>query len=220
METTLGTPNLGTCSSSGLKGAIARQFGNPSGFWGGVVGRIMALKNAAMHEFAVECLDVQPTDRVLEIGFGPGRQLAEIAGRAPAGLVAGIDLSPVMVAQAARRLSRVPGAQDADLRAGSVESLPWPDAHFTKVCATNNFQFWPDQLACLEEAARVLAPGGTLLLCLRTKESGKPGQLAPGFTVEEIDAAAELMARAGLREVRRRARALGRRGAVCVLGEK
>ena len=57
-----------------------RQFGEPTGWRGRALGRLMALKNARMSRVAVELLDVQPDDRGLEIGFGPGVAIAE-AGR-------------------------------------------------------------------------------------------------------------------------------------------
>lgn len=180
----------------------------------------MALKNTPMHEFALERLDVQPDERVLEIGFGPGVQLARIAEQASAGLVAGIDLSDVMVAQARARLRHVPGGEGVELRKGSVAALPWAEGHFTKVCATNNFQFWPDQEKCLAEARRVLQQGGTLLLCLRTKEVDKSAQLAPGFTDQELDEVVQLLQWVGFESVRMERRQLGPRGAVCVLGER
>jgi ubiquinone/menaquinone biosynthesis C-methylase UbiE len=55
----------------------------------------------------------QPSDRVLEIGFGPGIAVRELARRATHGKVLGIDRSAVMRAQAARRYT-------AAIRAGRV----------------------------------------------------------------------------------------------------
>ncbi|MFI7439401.1 hypothetical protein [Nonomuraea indica] len=63
--------------------------------------------NRERNIWAVSLLDVQPTDRVLEIGFGPGFgpgvAIAEFADRATRGHVFGIDHSQAMVRQAARR---------------------------------------------------------------------------------------------------------------------
>ena len=55
-----------------------------------------------MNRHAVGLLEVRPDDRVLEIGFGPGKQIQLPARRATAGLVAGVDLSEVMVEQATK----------------------------------------------------------------------------------------------------------------------
>jgi ubiquinone/menaquinone biosynthesis C-methylase UbiE len=49
--------------------------------------------NRQRNVWAVSLLDVQPTDRVLEVGFGPGVAIAEFAARATRGHVFGIDHS-------------------------------------------------------------------------------------------------------------------------------
>jgi ubiquinone/menaquinone biosynthesis C-methylase UbiE len=59
--------------------------------------------NKPMNRRAAELLEVRPDERVLEIGFGPGRLIQVLAQRVSAGLVAGLDPSEVMVGQAARR---------------------------------------------------------------------------------------------------------------------
>ena len=57
-------------------------------------------------------------------------------------------------------------AADARLRftAGTAERLPWPAATFDLVVSTTSFDHWTDQRAGLAECARVLAPGGCLVL--------------------------------------------------------
>ena len=56
----------------------------------------------------------------------------------------------------------VPGA---DLRVGTLERLPWSDAAFDVVTGFNAFQFAPDMVAALAEAARVTRPGGRVAVC-------------------------------------------------------
>jgi ubiquinone/menaquinone biosynthesis C-methylase UbiE len=58
--------------------------------------------NRQRNRWVVSLLGVQPTDQVLEIGFGPGVAVAALA-RAGAGHVYGIDHSAVMLRQASRR---------------------------------------------------------------------------------------------------------------------
>lgn len=69
-------------------------------------------------------LDVQPADHVLEIGFGQGIAIAELAGRATRGQVYGIDHSEVMVQQAGRRNAAAIRAHRVHLTHGSVDQLP------------------------------------------------------------------------------------------------
>lgn len=77
---------------------IARQLAHPKGLVGLVVGRLMNRRNAHMNAFAVQMLDLKPTDRVLEIGFGGGVILKPLLEGAA--YLAGIDRSLDMVRRA------------------------------------------------------------------------------------------------------------------------
>jgi ubiquinone/menaquinone biosynthesis C-methylase UbiE len=97
--------------------------------------------------------------RVLEVSFGTGWLLTQYAGRYRTD---GIDLNPELIAVARRNLARA-GVQ-ADLRQGTVEALPYPDATFDTVVNTMAFTGYPDAAAAAAELARVLKPGGRLVL--------------------------------------------------------
>ncbi len=58
------------------------QFGCPRGPLGWIAGKLMARGNTDINRLALEALDLQPGDDVLEIGFGPGVTLAKIAKQA------------------------------------------------------------------------------------------------------------------------------------------
>jgi SAM-dependent methyltransferase len=100
---------------------IMSQFHRPRGLVGRLGGWEMALRssNRKRNAWAVALMEVQPSDRVLEIGFGPGIAVREIARRATRGEVVGIDHSAVMPAQAARRNA-------AAIREGRVAPSLWP----------------------------------------------------------------------------------------------
>ena len=53
--------------------------------------------NIKRNRWAVELLDIQPTDRVIEFGCGPGVAIAALAGRADRGLVVGVDHSGLVL---------------------------------------------------------------------------------------------------------------------------
>jgi ubiquinone/menaquinone biosynthesis C-methylase UbiE len=99
--------------------------------------------------------------RILDVGCGTGYLLRQLAARCPqaAGL-AGIDPAPTMIEVAAT------AATDDRLRfaAGGAEKLPWPAGTFDLVVSTTSFDHWADQQAGLTECARVMVPGGTLVL--------------------------------------------------------
>jgi ubiquinone/menaquinone biosynthesis C-methylase UbiE len=143
---------------------VVSQFGNPRGWFGMLVGHAMALKNRERIAWAVSELDVRASDRVLEIGFGPGVALKRIASLAIDGHAAGVELSSLMLSQASRRLASEIAAGRVELQHGSVSSLDFDDGSFDKVLAINTMMFWPDPANDLLEVARVLKPGGQLLV--------------------------------------------------------
>jgi ubiquinone/menaquinone biosynthesis C-methylase UbiE len=110
-------------------------------------------------DLALTC--VSAPRRILDVGCGTGYLLGRLAGRAPqADALAGMDAAPAMIAAATN------AAADDRLRfvVGTAERLPWPAASFDLVVSTTSFDHWADQRAGLAQCARVLAPGGCLVL--------------------------------------------------------
>jgi ubiquinone/menaquinone biosynthesis C-methylase UbiE len=107
-------------------------------------------------------VSVHPAPRcVLDVGCGTGYLLRLLARRWPqATELAGIDAAPSMIEAAER------AADDQRLRftTGTAEQLPYPDDSFDVIVSTTSFDHWSDQQAGLFECARVLAPGGHLVL--------------------------------------------------------
>jgi ubiquinone/menaquinone biosynthesis C-methylase UbiE len=107
---------------------------------------------------------VRPSDQILEIGFGPGVGIERLAAQAKNGLVAGIDISDVMVRQASRRNTATVKAARVELRQGTAEKLPYSDQRFDKVLAINSLHIWADARSGLQEVYRVLKPNGLIAI--------------------------------------------------------
>ena len=154
---------------------LMRMFGRPKGILGRLGGIIMARTNRKFASWVINLLDIQPNDRVLEVGFGPGVGIQLLARSASAGYVAGIDPSEEMVGQATARNVKAIESGQVDLRHGSVEGLPFEDNTFDKALAINSMQVWPDAMAGLREIRRVMKPGGRIALGF-TLYSGQPSR--------------------------------------------
>jgi ubiquinone/menaquinone biosynthesis C-methylase UbiE len=116
----------------------------------------IALRTA---ELAIS-LDGAP-HRVLDVGCGTGLLLRLLAQRLPGSdELVGVDAAPGMVDVATSMRN------DPRLRfsAGVAEDLPFPEASFDLVVSTTSFDHWEDQRRGLTECARVLSPGGHLVL--------------------------------------------------------
>jgi ubiquinone/menaquinone biosynthesis C-methylase UbiE len=118
----------------------------------------------------VELLEVEPGDRILEVGFGPGVALTELLARASTGLVVGVDVSESMVRQAQKRHADAIVAGRLEIRQGDAGSLPYDDAAFDKVCGAHVIYFWPDPVRTVRELRRLLRPGGKLALGYQERE--------------------------------------------------
>jgi SAM-dependent methyltransferase len=103
---------------------------------------------------------VEPGMRVLDVGCGTGALTAELVKRTGGELVSGVDPAPQFV-EACR--ARAPGA---DVRVGSAEHLPWPDAEFDRVLSQLVLPFFTDADAAMAEMRRVARPSGVVAVCM------------------------------------------------------
>jgi ubiquinone/menaquinone biosynthesis C-methylase UbiE len=149
------------------------QFAHPRGSLGFLVGHLMAVKNGARSRWALGILEPREGERILEIGFGPGVDVARLARAVGTnGFVGGVDVSREMVRQATARNRDAVAARRVELRLGSCERLPFDDASFDAAYATNSAQFWPDVGGCLAEVRRVLRASGRAVVVVQPMARG------------------------------------------------
>jgi SAM-dependent methyltransferase len=163
---------------------VVSQFGHPRGPAGHVTGWVMGHRrsNVERNHWVASLLAPGPTDRVLEVGCGPGVALGELVRLAPDGHVCGVDRSKVMVRQARRRNAAAVRAGVLDVRVGTAEDLPDFGPPFDRVMAVNSLGFWPDPPARLRELRALLRPGGVIAVASQPR--------CPGATPETSEAAA------------------------------
>src|SRR5262249_27870738 len=168
---------------------VVAQFSRPSGFWGNIVGFILAHRpsNLERNKWAISLLNLQPSDRVLEIGFGPGVAIQKMSEIVTDGLICGIDHSEVMFRQASSRNQRAISAGIVRLAQTSVSQLPTFDGPFDKILDVNGFQFWDNKVEVLKRLRELLSPGGIIALVHQPRN--------PGATEEDATKAGEKFAR-------------------------
>ena len=147
---------------SDIWSAIGHQLKCPAGPQGRLAGRVMSVVNRQPNHRAIQALSVQPSDTVLELGFGPGEAIKALAALALHGLVLGIDQSLDMLVQASRRNRLEIERERVQLRLGNFGSLPWPEGSIDKVLGVNVVYFFSRDAREVREAWRVLKPGGLM----------------------------------------------------------
>lgn len=106
-----------------------------------------------------EWLGERARGRILEVAIGTGRNLPHYPADT---IVTGVELSPAMLAIARQHAADL--GRDVDLREGDAEHLPFPDGSFDTVVCALSLCTIPDPATAINEMARVLVPGGRLLL--------------------------------------------------------
>ena len=179
---------------------IARQLSHPSGFMGTVIRFMMNRHNARMNAFALRQLRLEPTDHVLEIGFGGGLTLPSLLDATA--FVAGLDRSNDVIEWAKRRFSKQIKSERAHFRQGNVEALPFSASAFDKVCTVNTVYFWTSLEAGFAEIYRVLRPRGRIAVGFLPKERmDRMGMPEDIFTTRDPLEVVGAITKAGFKDV-------------------
>ncbi|WP_242341513.1 MULTISPECIES: methyltransferase domain-containing protein [Anaeromyxobacter] len=131
--------------------------------------------------------------RVLDVGAGTGALLSRLLAARPGLAAAAVDLAPGMCGATRRAAPR------AGVAAADAEALPFRDGAFDLVVTTSTLQWLPRVATALEEARRVLAPGGVLCVALfgertlfelreafRDASAGSPAPVHRFLALEEL----------------------------------
>jgi len=112
----------------------------------------------------VDLLDLAPAETVLDLGSGGGID-AFLAARkvGAAGKVIGVDMTPAMIEKARSAAARS-GLSHVEFRQGRLEALPVADNSVDAVTSNCVINLVPDKKAVFSEVARVLRPGGRLVI--------------------------------------------------------
>jgi ubiquinone/menaquinone biosynthesis C-methylase UbiE len=138
---------------AGMRSAWARIAETYDEFWTGRTARYTAL--------GLDRLAPEPGWSGLDVACGPGATAAALAERLPDGSTLGIDFAPAMIERARARFGGRPGLSFAE---DDAERLSLPDAAFECVTSSFGLMYCYDARAALGHMARVLRPGGRLML--------------------------------------------------------
>ncbi len=107
-----------------------------------IVECISTPKNKVLSQWTVEQLHIEPYQHILEVGFGLGNTLREVANKLQSGFIAGIDESVEMFQHANRKNKVYLQKELMQLHIGAINELPYPPQYFHSIYATSIYSSW------------------------------------------------------------------------------
>lgn len=117
---------------------------------------------AERQKWAVDILDVQPRDRVLEIGCGSGLAVSLVCAQLQGGHILAVDRSPAMISRARQKNLSELASGKLEFLTGAFAEIDWARRKFDKIFAFNVNIFWMESDEDMKVLRRLLAPKGVV----------------------------------------------------------
>lgn len=135
-----------------------------AGYFGRLVNWLKPAKNKTITDWTIEQLNIQPYQHILEIGYGSGYALKEVARKLKIGFLAGIDSSIAKYRRAYRKNKKMIRQQLLQLHIGNMNELPYPNRYFHTVYGNNVQLNWKEPVYIFLHLAGLLRSGGKLVM--------------------------------------------------------
>ena len=174
---------------------IAKHGGMPIGWLGRFVASVMERETTAINQDAIALLDPKEAESVLDVGTGNGISLRYLAARVGDGSIVGVDHSSVMCGRAERNNKALVVNGRVTIKCAQSDDLPFETGCFDAVMSVHTLYFWNPAEPHLKEIARVLRPGGKLVLVFRPSSDPAtadfPTSIYTFRSIEEVESLAD-----------------------------
>ena len=173
---------------------LAKQLGNPEGEIGIEVANMMNATNIGMTKHAIESLNLDANDVVLELGHGNCGHLPFLMNQADNLKYFGLEISELMQQEAIKSNQSYLKNNSADFRLYNGTEIPFDNESFDKIFTVNTLYFWQNSDFLLNEIYRVLKPNGVSALTFADKSFMEKLPFTPfGFKLYSLRDAEELL---------------------------
>jgi ubiquinone/menaquinone biosynthesis C-methylase UbiE len=189
-----------------LLSIIAGQLGRPHGLLGRGVALFLNRGNRRAVAAAVQATQIEPGGVAADLGFGGGVGLGLLLDRVgDDGLVHGVEISEDMLRRARSRFAAHVEAGRLRLTDGSLTAMPLDDNSVDAAITVNTIYFVPDLDAICAELARVLRPGGRVVVGIGDPEAmARLPFTSYGFTLRPVPDVITTLQKSGLDLVEQR----------------
>jgi cyclopropane fatty-acyl-phospholipid synthase-like methyltransferase len=171
-----------------FKKFIATQFKKPSGLFGIFSSNVMIKGNKAKYEKLIKELDLQPQDKLLEIGYGPGVGINMIAKACISCTIHGIDFSNLMYKRASKYNKQYLDNNTMLLQYGDFLKTPVVSREYDKILCLNVVYFWNELQEPFKKILSLLTTGGTFFIYMADKNALQkaPDNVFNKYSIEQI----------------------------------
>ena len=148
--------------------AIGSQFKKPKGILGRYVSDIMVKRNWERYEELIKLMNIQQNEKILEIGYGPGLGVFNIARRNESCRIDGIDFSKLMHKKATKLNNSFIKKDRVKLMYGDFLNVKIKE-NYDKVFCVNVVYFWDDLSIPFKKIKELIKKGGTLYFYMNHK---------------------------------------------------
>lgn len=145
---------------------VLRRLKDPSGLLAKLWAWLFNRSNDPENEAAVQALDLEGDERVLDLGFGGGASFPHLFATLTDGTVIGVDPVEAMIDRARNKWADEVASGHLELQTGSATDLGLSDDSIDAVLTINTIYFWSDLADGFEEVSRVLVLGGQFVIAV------------------------------------------------------
>ena len=179
---------------------IASQFKKPTGLFGIFTSNLMIKGNTSIYNTLIKNLEVQPHDKLLEIGYGPGLGINLITRACATCTIHGIDFSRLMYKRASRYNKQNIDKGRVQLQYGDFLETPIVsndyDEDYDKIFCVNVVYFWDELKKPFEKILSLLKKSGAFYIYMAHKdtliEKKAPDGVFNKYSLEQIGEALRL----------------------------
>jgi ubiquinone/menaquinone biosynthesis C-methylase UbiE len=170
---------------------IATQFKRPTGLFGRFTANLMIKNNHHNYETMIRELNLQPGEKLLEIGYGPGIGLHTIAEQCADCMIYGLDFSSLMYKKACEHNKAFIDKGNMILEYGDFLQKAVAGKNFDKIFCLNVIYFWDELNTPFAKVFSLLKQGGMFCIYMASKDSliemKTPDVVFNKYSIEEVE---------------------------------